>query len=260
MLDGLAATSSGTDGMPHWFIRIAAPSICSPITHLFNLSLTTSIVPTQWKTSAITPVPKTKQPTQCRDFRLASVTPILSPLLEKIVVWNYIYPISTHPTTHHLFLDQFAFWPTGSTTSAMVYLTHHLSDLLQEHPFVHVIALDFSKAFDTVWHNTLWNKLAQFLLPDFAWNWVADCLLGRKHLTKFEQALSSVLAINASIIQGSVIGPTAHVIDASDLKTLELANSQDKYANDKYMTLIVPASHSHTISDELGQYFCLGCG
>ena len=64
MLDGLAATSSGTDGMPHWFIRIAAPSICSPITHLFNLSLTTSIVPTQWKTSAITPVPKTKQPTQ----------------------------------------------------------------------------------------------------------------------------------------------------------------------------------------------------
>jgi hypothetical protein len=100
MLDGLAATSSGTDGMPHWFIRIAAPSICSPITHLFNLSLTTSIVPTQWKTSAITPVPKTKQPTQCSDFRPISVTPILSRLLEKIVVRNYIYPILTHPATH----------------------------------------------------------------------------------------------------------------------------------------------------------------
>ena len=95
MLDGLAATSSGTDGMPHWFIRIAAPSICSPITHLFNLSLTTSIVPTQWKTSAITPVPKTKQPTQCSDFRPISVTPILSRLLEKFVVSNYIYPILT---------------------------------------------------------------------------------------------------------------------------------------------------------------------
>ena len=38
---------------------------------------------------------------------------------------------------------------------------------------------------------------------DFACNWVADFLLGREHLTKFEQALSSVLAINASIIQGS---------------------------------------------------------
>ena len=249
MLDGLAATSSGTDGMPHWFIRIAASFISSPITHLFNLSLTTSIVPTQWKTSAITPVPKIKQPTQCSDFRPISVTPILSRLLEKFVVRNYIYPILTHPATHHLFLDQFAFRPTGSTTSAIVHLTHRLSDLLQEHPFVHVIALDFSKAFDTVRHNTLPIKLAQFPLPDFAYKWVADCLLGRKHLTKFERALSSVLAINASIIQGSVIGPTAYVIDASDLKTLEQANSLDKYADDTY--LIVPASHSHTISGEL---------
>ena len=128
------------------------------------------------------------------------------------------------------------------------HLTHRLSDLLQEHPFVHVIALDFSMAFDTVRHNTLLNKMAQFPLPDFAYNWVADFLLGRKHLTKFEQALSSVLAINASIIQGSVIGPTAYVIDASDLKTLEQANSLDKYADDTY--LIVPASHSHTISGE----------
>ena len=167
----------------------------------------------------------------------------------KIVVRNYIYPILTHPATHHLFLDQFAFRPTGSTTSAIVHLTHRLSDLLQEHPFVHVIALDFSKAFDTVRHNTHLIKLAQFPLPHFAYNWVADFLLSRKHLTKFEQALSSVLAINASIIQGSVIGPTSYVIDTSDLKTLEQANSLDKYADDTY--LIVPASHSHTISGEL---------
>ena len=39
------------------------------------------------------------------------------------------------------------------------------------------------------------------------------------------------------------------VIDTSDLKTLELANSLDKYADDTY--LIVPASHSHTIFGEL---------
>ena len=58
-----------------------------------------------------------------------------------------------------------------------------------------------------------------------------------------------MLAINASIIQGYVIGPTAYVIDASDLKTLEQVNSLDKYADDTY--LIVPASHSHTISGEL---------
>ena len=249
MLDSLTVTAHGTDGLPHWFLRIAAPSICSPVTHLFNLSIQTSIVPSQWKTSVITPVSKTKQPTCCSDFRPISITPILSRLLERIVVRNYIYPILVHPDTNHLFLDQFAFRPTGSPTSAVIHLSHRISELLQEHKYVHVIALDFSKAFDTVRHNTLMQKMAKFPLPDHAYNWVADFLLNRKHLTRFEQTLSTVLAINASIIQGSVTGPTAYVLNASDLKTIEPSNSLDKYADDTY--LIVPASNSHTIPAEL---------
>ena len=54
---------------------------------------------------------------------------------------------------------------------------------------------------------------------------------------------------DASIIQGSVIGPNAYVINASDLKTFDTDNSLDKYADDTY--LIVPASKSHTIMAEL---------
>ena len=74
-------------------------------------------------------------------------------------------------------------------------------------------------------------------------------LLDRKHMTKFEQILSSVLSINASIIQGSVIGPTAYVINASDLKANDPSNYLDKYADDTYF--IVPASNSCTIPAEL---------
>ena len=44
-------------------------------------------------------------------------------------------------------------------------------------------------------------------------------------------------------------GPTAYVLNASDLKTIEPSNSLDKYADDTY--LIVPASNSHTIPAEL---------
>ena len=60
---------------------------------------------------------------------------------------------------------------------------------------------------------------------------------------------STVLAIKASIIQGSVTGPTAYVLNASDLLTIEPSNSLDKYADDTY--LIVPASKSQTILAEL---------
>ena len=86
-------------------------------------------------------------------------------------------------------------------------------------------------------------------MSDFAYSWLASFLLDRKHLTIFEQTLSSVLSINASIIQGTVIGPTVYVINASDLKAHDPSNYLDKYADDTY--LIVPASNSYTIPAEL---------
>ena len=91
-LDTLGATSSGLDGLPHWFLRIAAPSFSFPITFLFNLSLTWSFVPGQWKTSLTTPVPKTSHPSACSDYRPISITPILSRLMEKTIVRNFFYP------------------------------------------------------------------------------------------------------------------------------------------------------------------------
>ena len=50
------------------------------------------------------------------------------------------------------FSDQYAFRPTGSTTAALIYILQSVTDLLADNPYVSVIALDFSKAFDTVRH------------------------------------------------------------------------------------------------------------
>jgi len=53
------------------------------------------------------------------------------------------------------------FRPTGSTTAVLIALFHTLCDMLSTNNFVYVIALDFSKAFDTVRHATLKDKMAQ---------------------------------------------------------------------------------------------------
>jgi len=97
LLDHLKPTAAGNDGLPSWFLRIAAPLVSRPLTTLFNLSLSWSVVPKQWKTSVITPVAKIPRPATCSDFRPISVTPILSRLLEKMVVRTFVYPIFDHP-------------------------------------------------------------------------------------------------------------------------------------------------------------------
>jgi len=235
LLDTVGHTATGLDKIPSWFLRIAAPCISAPTAYVFNLSLSYSVVPSQWKSSSITPVPKVPQPKTCQDFRPISVTPVLSRLMEKEFIKLVIYPILDHPKFKHLFSDQFAFRPSGSTTAALIHLVHTLTDMLQTEPYVHVIALDFSKAFDTVRHSTLLAKFSDLPISDCVYNWLLDYFSNRRHCTRFMNKISEFLAISASIIQGTGIGPVSYVVNASDLKAIFLLNKLFKYADDTYL-------------------------
>jgi len=60
-LDTLKPTSAGLDGLPAWYLKVAAPVFCSQLAYLFNLSLATATVPRQWKTAYITRLPESQK-------------------------------------------------------------------------------------------------------------------------------------------------------------------------------------------------------
>ena len=136
------------------------------------------------------------------------------------IIICYLYPILLSPEYSNSFCDQFAFRPTGLTTSALIYLFHQITNLLQHNEYVHLIALDFSKAFDYVRHHTLISKISTFAVPDSFHNWLADFLFSRTHQTTVLENKSAFLPINASIIQGSGVGPACY----SDLHTVHPTN------------------------------------
>jgi hypothetical protein len=74
-------------------------------------------------------------------------------------------------------------------------------------------------------------------------------LAEHSHCTRFGEKTSGLSNINASVIQGSALGPAAFAIVAADLAPLNPPNDLFKYADDMY--LIVSASDSHSISGEL---------
>ena len=153
ILDSLHHTAEGLDGLPAWFIRVAAPFFSKAIAHLFNLSISQSHVPSQWKTAIIHPIAKVNKPTLPSDFRPISVVPIISRTLEKLVVRSHLYPILENPSCCHMFKDQHAFRPTGSTTAAIISILHTITNILKDYPHAILISLDFSKPFDTVRHS-----------------------------------------------------------------------------------------------------------
>ena len=84
--------------------------------------------------------------------------------------------------------------------------------------YVRVISLDFSKAFDSVRHSVLIQKMASLTIPDNILNWIVCFLEDRIHCTNFNELVSLFAEICASIIQGSGIGPAAYVVNAGDLQ------------------------------------------
>jgi hypothetical protein len=121
--------------------------------------------------------------------------------------------------------------------------------MLLSNPCVIVISLDFSKAFDTVRHSTLLEKLAQLNMPDNAYNWLVDFFSGHSHCTVYRGQTSTLKDITASIIQGSGIGPATYVANAGDLKAVTEGNQLCKFADDTY--LIIPASNVDSRSAEV---------
>jgi len=89
------------------------------------------------------------------------------------------------------FSDQYAFRPSGSTTAAIVSLLQTVTSLLQSNPFVVVISLDFSKAFDTVRHSGLLTKMAELDLPAVVYNWLVAFFAGHAHRTVYNDEVSS---------------------------------------------------------------------
>ena len=97
-------------------------------------------------------------------------------------------------------------------------------------------------------NSALFDKISTLDIPEQIYNWLVEYHLERSHLTIFKGYSSSLLPINASIVQGSVLGPTNFSITGSDLHPFQPLNLMFKFSDDTY--LLTGSSQAHTIPSE----------
>ena len=246
MLRKVKSTSPGLDNIPSWIFQKCSYELAEVICHIFNYSLECHNIPDQWRKAVVTPIPKTKKPIAISDFRPISVTPILSRVLEKHIVAQYIQPV----LPFNLLCDQFAFKPTGSTTCALVYLLHNVTKLLENNSYVRCLTIDFTKAFDVIDHDTLLKKMLNLTVhvsPNII-SWISSFLRGRSQVVRYKGYLSDPCSINRGIVQGSGIGPALFAIMISDLTTISVMNLLCKFADD--VNLLSPETADIGLDDE----------
>ena len=210
--------SSGPDEIPNWILRDCAVLLSSPLAAIFNASVRECSIPKLWKRATVIPVAKIAKPVDITsDFRPISLTPVLSKILESFI-YNWLFELLS--TKFDSF--QFGAIKQSSTCHALVKLLHdwtNHTDDSKANNYVHVLLLDYSKAFDRINGNILLQKLEDYNIPEFLILWVESFLSERSQQVKIGNSRSSWTDIWGNVPQGTLLGIMLFLIMINDLET-----------------------------------------
>ena len=145
--------------------------------HILNISLAKGIFPDKLKIARVTPIFKKENNTLVTNYRPISVLPCFSKLLEH-VMYSHLYKFLVE--NNILYQKQFGFQNAHSTEHAILQLVNQITEAFSQGKYTLGIFLDLSKAFDTVNHNILLEKLKAYGIQSENLKWFRSYLLNRK--------------------------------------------------------------------------------
>ena len=210
-------------------MKIALPIIKGSLCDLFNLSLFSGKFPDCWKLARVAPIFKSGQRDDRSNYRPISVLPFISRLFEKLLYDQFYDYLNTN---NLIYRHQSGFRPLHSVVTCLMKNTNDWYLNIDKGEYTGLIFIDLKKAFDTVDHNILLQKLAKYGVNGLEHDWFASYLNNRKQFCKVNGVSSNVSDINCGVPQGSCLGPLLFLTYINDLPfSLEKAHVS-MYADD----------------------------
>ena len=233
--------SCGHDEIPPKFVKEISKQIAKPLTHIYNQSLLTGVVPNELKIALVTPVFKANSKEEFSNYRAISVLPCFSKILEKNMDKRVVKYLDKH---NMLFQSQYGFRKKHSTNLATIELVTKMLQAIDNSEYTIGVFLDLTKAFDTVNHEILLKKLEHYGIRGIALEWFENYLTNRKQMVKYKSEKSDSLTIKCGVPQGSVLGPLLFLVYMNDISRCSEILSIILFADDTNLFL----SHKNLVT------------
>ena len=199
------------------------------ICKIYNASLEKGVFPMKWKSGIVIPLPKIPNVKEAADLRPISLLPLPGKVLERLVC-RRLHDFQNINNT--LTQVQHGFRKGRSTMTAISALLNEIYDNINKSLTTYVFFLDFKKAFDTVSHKILLNKLDEIGIPPKLSTWFSSYLCNRYQKVNLDGNISDSRLVSYGVPQGSVVGPTLFSIYINNLPNTIGLEGMQKYADD----------------------------
>ena len=201
-----ATKSCDLDPIPTWLLKLSLVELLPIITHIVNLSLSTSVVPPELKVALVTPLLKKilLDPEIFKNFRPVSNLTYISKLIERVVADR----VNEHLVVNDLHEEfQSAYKDLHSTETALTRVQNDLLVSIDSNGGAILVLLDLSAAFDTIDHSILLERLHNLGVRGAALDWFRSYLSDRKQCVYVQGERSKPRDLPYGVPQGSVLGP-----------------------------------------------------